>query len=117
MKIRVRYQGKLKRNGQEITIEPGTLVALPNDVAIELIRQGRAAPLFAVKIWSNIFRDFLWAVGSSQDMEGIEPGDFPIYQWQEIQQLIHDQVEPEKLRATHNAKRIFPGTTVICEKK
>jgi hypothetical protein len=60
---------------------------------------------------------FHWAVGSSQDMEGIEPGDFPIYQWQEIQQLIDDQVEPAMLRAIHSTKRIFPGAIVICEKK
>ncbi len=117
MKIRVTHQVKLKRNEEEITIEPGKLVALPNEVAIELIRQGRAAPFFAVKIWSNILQDFLWAVGSLQDMEGIEPGNSPIYQWQQIQQLIDDQVEPEMLRAVHNTKRIFPGTTVICEKK
>lgn len=27
--------------------------------------------------------DFLWAVGSLEDMEGIDPGDFSIYQWPE----------------------------------
>jgi hypothetical protein len=50
-------------------------------------------------------------------MEGIEPGNSPIYQWQEIQQLIDHQVEPAMLIAIHNAKRIFPGSNVICEKK
>ncbi len=117
MKIRVTHQVKLKRNGEEITIEPGRLVALPNEVATELIRQDRAVPSFAVKIWSKILQDFLWAVGSRQDMEGIDPGDSPIYQWQEIQQLINNNVEPGTLRAVHNTKRIFPGTTVISEKK
>jgi hypothetical protein len=31
-------------------------------------------------------------------MEGIEAGDFPIYQWPEIQQLIDNHVEPGMLR-------------------
>jgi hypothetical protein len=61
--------------------------------------------------------DFLWAVGSSQDMGEIESGDFPIYQWPEIQQFIDNHVEPAMLRAIHNIKRIFPGTTLICENK
>lgn len=117
MKIRVTHQVKLKRNGEEITIEPGKLIALPDEVAIELIRQGRAAPFFAVKIWSNILQDFVWAVGSPQDIEGIDTSNLPIYQWQEIQQLIDNHVEPAMLRAVHTTKRIFPGTTVICEKK
>jgi hypothetical protein len=50
-------------------------------------------------------------------MEGIEPGNFPIYPWQEIQQLIDNQVEPAMLRAIHITKRTFPGAIVICEKK
>ncbi len=117
MKIRVTHQVKLKRNGQEITIEPGKLIALPDEVAIELIRQGRAAPFFAVKIWSNILQDFLWVVGSPQDMEGIDPGNLSIYQWQEIQQLIDNHVDSAMLRMIHNAKRTFTGAVVICEKK
>lgn len=92
-------------------------------VAIRLLSKDRSLRAFAdIEIGGWIIHDwrilnFLWAVGLAQDMEGIEPGDFPIYQWQEIQQLIDNHVELETLRAVHNAKRIFSGTNVISEKK
>ena len=105
---------KLKTSKGEIELRTGQKVTLPADIALELVNDGRIAPIGKAiyKIYSKILDDFLWVVANEKELrdliaEGVRDA---IYIRNDIEQL--DGISKEELRVIHKFKRVFPGSTV-----
>ena len=114
MKFRISENIKLKTSKGKLELKPGQIVTLPADVALELVNNGRIAPIGKAiyKIYSKILDDFLWIVANEKELrdliaEGVQDA---IYIHNDIEQL--DGISKEGLKAIHKIKRAFPGATI-----
>ncbi len=114
MKFRISETIKLKTSKGKLELQPGQVVTLPADVALELVNDGRLAPIGKAiyKIYSKILDDFLWIVANEKELrdliaEGVKDA---IYVHDDIEQL--EGISKEGLKAIHKIKRVFPGATI-----
>ncbi len=114
MKFRISETIKLKTSKGKLELQPGQVVTLPADIALELVNDGRIAPIGKAiyKIYSKILDDFLWIVANEKELrdliaEGVQDA---IYIHNDIEKL--DGISKEGLKAVHKIKRVFPGSTV-----
>ncbi len=114
MKFRISETIKLKTSKGKLELKPGQVVTLPADVALELVNDGRIAPIGKAiyKIYSKILDDFLWIVANEKDLrdliaEGVQDA---IYIHNDIKQL--EAISKEGLKAIHKIKKAFPGATI-----
>ncbi len=66
MKFRISETIKLKTSKGKLELQPGQIVTLPADVALELVNEGSLAPIGKAiyKIYSKILDDFIWIVAN-----------------------------------------------------
>ncbi len=114
MKFRISETIRLKTSKGKLELRPGQIVTLPASVALELVNDGRIAPIGKAiyKIYSKILNEFLWIVANEKELrdliaEGVQDA---IYIHNDLEQL--DGISKEGLKAIHKFKRIFPGSTV-----
>ncbi len=114
MKFRVSETIKLKTSKGKLELRPGQVVTLPADVALELVNDGRIAPIGKAiyKVYSKILDDFLWIVANEKELrdliaEGVQDA---IYIHNDIEKL--DGISKEGLKAIHKIKKAFPGATI-----
>ena len=114
MKFRTSETIKLKTSKGKLELQPGQVVTLPADVALELVNDGRIAPIGKAiyKIYSKILDDFLWIVANEKELrdliaEGVQDA---IYIHNDIEQL--DGISKEGLKAVHKIKKTFPGSRI-----
>jgi hypothetical protein len=116
VKFRVLESLKVKTPEGERELQPGEIITLPRDKAIELINQGRIAPIgrVAYKVYSEILKTHLWAVAEGADRKALgacEDVREPIYTGDEIGKL--RGMPEEALRGVHEGKTVFPGSTIL----
>jgi len=66
----------------------------------------------AVKIYSTILGGYLWVVQDRERWPHMEGGDVPLYDAQEIRELQEKNPSKEELKAVHEIKKVFKGSTV-----
>ena len=116
MKYNVLERIRLKTSKGEVELHPGQVTALPHDVSVRLINEGRIAPIEKVsyKIYSKILDDVAWIVATDKELkELVEEGiKETIYTHEEVSRMLEEGVSREGLVAIQEIKKGFPGATV-----
>jgi hypothetical protein len=115
MRYKVLENFKIKRSKGEMELQSGQLVTLPHDKAIELISEGKIAPVekVAYKLYSEILQSYFWFVEDDEDMnrlrgQGIKEA---IYTKQEIEKI--KVAEKDTLKAIHPVKEVFEKSKIV----
>jgi hypothetical protein len=111
MTVEVITSFKVKANGKEITLHPGQRVKLKDEIAEQLISQGRVkrAKMLPVKIFSRLFNEEIYIVADREEMEALASTGVKevIYMAWEIPVL--KGKNKEHLAPVHQTKKLFPG--------
>ena len=114
MKYQVLESFKVKTAHGELTIEPGKVITLPHDKAIQLINEGNITPIgrVAYKVYSEILQAYLWVTEDTEDMKVLRGQGITeaIYTGEEIEKL--NGISKDDLRAIQSVKQAFEGAIV-----
>jgi hypothetical protein len=113
MKYHVLETIKLKTSKGEIELHPEQVTALQENIAIQLLNQGKITPVgkASYRIYSKALDDYLWIAATERGLqelvdEGVEDA---IYTQEEVSKLMGEGVTKEGLVAIHKIKKTFPG--------
>lgn len=97
-----------------VILKQGQVIRLSKDEALPLIESGMITPAgrVAYRIYSNILEAFLWVVQDDAGAEEIRAEGITgaVYTGEEIRKL--RCMDKEGLKAIHNFKEVFQGSTV-----
>jgi hypothetical protein len=115
MKCEVVSPLKVKTPNGELQLEPGQVINLPSDKAIEPICFGKVKPIekVAYRIQSKLLGCDIWLVESEESMsrlvtKGVKE---PIYTYREIEGL--KQEAKETIKTINDIKTLFPGSIIV----
>lgn len=104
----------IKTGAGEMLLQAGQIITLPHETAIRLLNEGRITPVEKVvyRIYSNILQAFLWVTENEAGADKLRAEGIsePIYTGHEIKEL--RKMPKEALKAIHNTKTVFEGSTV-----
>lgn len=119
MRYQVLEPFKVKTSKEEIELQHGQLVTLPQDKAIRLLNEGKITPIekVAYKVWSEILQAYLWVVADDEAMKALKSQGISeaIYTANEIRRL--KGLSKDSLRELHKVKEVFPESVVEDVKK
>ena len=70
MRYKVLEPFRVKTSKEEMELQAGQVITLPQDKAIRLLNEGRITPIdkVAYKVYSEILQAYLWVVETDKDM-------------------------------------------------
>ena len=114
MRYQVRKPFRVKTSDGEIELQPGQIVTLDRENAVQLITMGKIIPTqkVAYRIYSEILQAFLWVVDTDEDTKDLRNKGItePIYTADEIRKL--KGIDKEGLKLVHKAKEEFEKSKV-----
>jgi hypothetical protein len=114
MTYRVLTKFKAVTDRGEVELQPGQVITLSRENAVQLITTGKIMPIgrVAYRIYSEILQAFLWVVDTDEDMKALRGKNVtePIYTADEIRKL--KSTSKEGLKTIHEAKKIFEDSKV-----
>ncbi len=106
------FKGGTENGAREI--KTNMIVNLQKTEAIRLLQKGQIEPVerMALKIYSEVLKDYLWVVYDRPDMERLRARGItePIYMATDIRLL--KGKHKDHIRAVHEAKVIFPDSII-----
>ena len=126
MRYHVLEPFRVKTSKEEMELQSGQVITLPQDKAIRLLNEGRITPIdkVAYKVYSEILQAYLWVVETDQDMhflrsqgitEAIYIADEEI---KKLKGLSKDSLkEIHKVKETFDKSQIMEVTKSETEKK
>jgi hypothetical protein len=98
----------------ELELQPGQVITLPRENAVQLITTGKIMPIgrVAYRIYSEILQAFLWVVDTDEDMKALRGKNVtePIYTADEIRKL--KGIDKEDLKKIHKVKEVFENSKI-----
>jgi hypothetical protein len=95
-------------------LNPGDLVDVPQELAIQYIEKGKLSPIerLAYKIFSEILQEELWVIDTDEDMHSLRQKGIAeaIYTADEIKKL--RGIDRDGLKAIHNVKEVFEESKI-----
>jgi hypothetical protein len=114
MRYQVKKQFRVRTSDGEVELQPGQVITLSRENAVQLITTGKIMPIgrVAYRIYSEILQAFLWVVDTDEDMKALRGKNVtePIYTADEIRKL--KSTSKEGLKTIHEAKKIFEDSKV-----
>lgn len=114
MRYQVKKPFKVRTSDGEMELQPGQVVTLSKETAVQLINTGKIIPIgrVAYRIYSEILEAFLWVVNTDEDMKSLRDRSItePIYTADVIRKL--RGIDKEDLKKVHRVKEIFENSQV-----
>ena len=114
MRYQVKKPFKVRTSDGEMELQPGQVVTLSKETAVQLINTGKIIPIgrVAYRIYSEILEAFLWVVDTEKDMRTLRDRNItePIYKADEIRQF--KGITKEDLKKIHKVKEVFEKSKV-----
>jgi transcription initiation factor IIF auxiliary subunit len=114
MNFKVLESFKAKTSRGEKEIQAGQVITLPKDKALNLLNQGKIAPIskMAYRVYSEILQAHLWVVETDQDMHSLRSQRIheTIYTGHDVEEL--KKLPKNLLKAIHSVKEAFPLSSV-----
>ena len=99
----------------EIDLQPGQIITLPHEAAIDLLNEGKIKPVekTAYRIYSSILQAYLWVVDTHRDLHTLRGRGIkePVYTLDEIRQL--KGIDKDGLKDIHKVKEVFEESTIV----
>jgi hypothetical protein len=114
MRYQVKKPFKVRTSDGEMELQPGQVVTLSKETAVQLINTGKIIPIgrVAYRVYSEILQVFLWVVETDEDMKSLRDRSItePIYTADEIRKL--KGIDREDLKKVHRVKEVFEKSKV-----
>ena len=114
MRYQVKKPFKVRTSDGEMELQPGQVLTLSSETAVQLVNSGKIIPIgrVAYRIYSEILQAFLWVVDTEKDMRTLRDRNItePIYTADEIRKL--KGINKEDLKKVHRVKEIFENSQV-----
>ena len=114
MRYQVKKPFKVRTSDGEMELQPGQVVTLSKETAVQLINTGKIIPIgrVAYRIYSEILEAFLWVVDTDEDIKSLRDRNItePIYKADEIRQF--KGITKEDLKKIHKVKEVFEKSKV-----
>jgi len=114
MRYQVKKPFKVRTSDGEMELQPGQVVTLSKETAVQLINTGKIIPIgrVAYRIYSEILEAFLWVVDTDKDITSLRDRNItePIYTADEIRQF--KGITKEDLKKIHKVKEVFEKSKV-----
>jgi|OpeIllAssembly_1097287.scaffolds.fasta_scaffold57692_3 hypothetical protein len=114
MRYQVKKPFKVRTSDGEMELQPGQVLTLSSETAVQLVNSGKIIPIgrVAYRIYSEILQAFLWVVDTEKDMRTLRDRNItePIYTADEIQKL--KGINKENLKKVHKVKEVFENSKV-----
>ena len=115
MKHQILEAFKVKTSKEEMELQPGQVITLPQDKAIRLLNEGRITPIdkVAYKVYSEILQAHLLVVETDQDMHSLRSQGITeaIYTEDEIKKL--KGLSKDSLKEIHKVKETFEKSKIM----
>jgi hypothetical protein len=114
MRYQVKKPFRVRTSDGEVELQPGQVITLPRENAVQLITTGKIMPIgrVAYRIYSEILQAFLWVVDTDEDMKALRGKNVtePIYTADEIRKL--KGIDKEDLKKIHKVKEVFENSKI-----
>jgi hypothetical protein len=114
MRYQVKKPFKVRTSDGETELQPGQVVTISKEMAVQLINTGKIIPIerVAYRIYSEILEAFLWVVDTDEDMKSLRDRSItePIHTADEIRKL--KGINKEDLKKVHKVKEVFENSKV-----
>ena len=114
MRYQVKKPFKVRTSDGEMELQPGQVLTLSSETAVQLVNSGKIIPIgrVAYRIYSEILQAFLWVVDTDEDMKSLRDRSItePIYTADEIRKL--KGIDREDLKKIHRVKQVFENSKV-----
>ena len=114
MRYQVKKPFRVKTSQGEMELQPGQIITLSREKAIQLLNDGKIIPMerVAYRVYSNILQAFLWVVDTDEDTKALRNKNItePIYTADEIRKL--NGINKEDLKKIHKVKEVFEDSRI-----
>jgi len=114
MRYQVKKPFKVRTSDGEMELQPGQVVTLSKEMAVQLVNTGKIIPIerVAYRIYSEILEAVLWVVDTDEDMRTLKDRNItePIYTADEIRKL--KGINKEDIKKVHKVKEVFENSKV-----